>query len=93
MEVRLNSPRGKFKRTNMADDQVDLTPEVDIPGAGFIENEIEKLTIAQPKLWLKCLCINQNGNKKNCWKGRCTSPGFAQSISCFIRCLFSTTSS
>ena len=32
MEVRLNSPRGKFKITNMADDQVDLTPE-DIPGA------------------------------------------------------------
>ena len=32
MEVRLNSPRGKFKRTNMADDEVDLTPE-DIPGA------------------------------------------------------------
>ena len=25
MEVRLNSPRGKFKRTNMAPDQVDLT--------------------------------------------------------------------
>ena len=25
MEVRLNSPRGKFERTNMADDQVDLT--------------------------------------------------------------------
>ena len=50
----------------MADDQVDLTPEVDIPGAGFIEKEIEKLTIAQPKLWLKYLCINQNGNKKNC---------------------------
>ena len=59
MEVRLNSPRGKFKRTNMADDQVDLTPEVDIPGAGFIEEEIEKLNIAQLKLWLKCLCINQ----------------------------------
>ena len=34
----------------MANDQVDLTPEVDIPGAGFIEKEIEKLTIAQPKL-------------------------------------------
>ena len=50
MEVRLNSPRGKFKRPNMADDQVDLTPEVDIPGAGFIEKEIEKLTIAQQKL-------------------------------------------
>ena len=41
MEVRLNSPRGKFKRTNMADDQVDLTPEVDIPGASVIEEEIE----------------------------------------------------
>ena len=25
MEVRLNSPRGKFKITNMANDQVDLT--------------------------------------------------------------------
>ena len=39
MEVRLNSPRGKFKITNMADDQVDLTPE-DIFGASFIEKEI-----------------------------------------------------
>ena len=27
LEVRLNSPRGKFKITNMADDQVDPTPE------------------------------------------------------------------
>ena len=27
IEVRLNSPRGKFKITNMADDQVDLTRE------------------------------------------------------------------
>ena len=25
MEVRLNCPRGEFKRTNMADNQVDLT--------------------------------------------------------------------
>ena len=25
MEVRLDSPRGKFKITNMANDQVDLT--------------------------------------------------------------------
>lgn len=25
MEVRLNSPHGKFKRTDMADNQVDLT--------------------------------------------------------------------
>ena len=63
MEVRLNSPRGKFKITNMADDQVDLTPE-DIPGAGFIEEEIEKLTVSQLKFWLKCLRINQNGNEK-----------------------------
>ena len=54
MEVRLNSPRGKFKITNMADDQVDLTPE-DIPGASFIEEEIEKLTVSQLKFWLKCL--------------------------------------
>ena len=27
--------------------------------------------------------------KGNCWKVRCTSPGFARSISCFC-CLFST---
>ena len=32
MEVRLNSPGGKFKITYMADNQVDLTP-ADIPGA------------------------------------------------------------
>ena len=63
MEVRLNSPRGKFKITNMADDQVDLTAE-DIPGASFIEEEIEKLTVSQQKFWLKCLRINQNGNEK-----------------------------
>ena len=34
MEVRHNSPRGKFEITYMADDPVDLTPE-DIPGARF----------------------------------------------------------
>ena len=64
MEVGLNSPRGKFKiTTDMADDQVDLTAE-DIPGASFIEEEIEKLTVSQLKFWLKCLRINQNGNEK-----------------------------
>ena len=63
MEVRLNSPRSKFKITNMTDDQVDLTPE-DIPGASFIEEEIEKLTVSQLKFWLKCLRINQNGNER-----------------------------
>ena len=49
MELRLNSPRGKFKITSMSDGQVDLTPE-DIPGASFvtfIEEEREKLTVAQ----------------------------------------------
>ena len=40
MEVRPNNPRGKFKITNMAVDQVDLTPE-GIPGASFIEEEVE----------------------------------------------------
>ena len=35
-EVRLNSLRGKFKITNMGDDQVDLTPE-DILSASFID--------------------------------------------------------
>ena len=34
MEVRLNSPRGKFEITNMEDDQVDLAQE-DISGARF----------------------------------------------------------
>ena len=48
MKVRLNSPRGKFEITNMADDQVDLTPE-DIPGARFSEEEKRKLTVAQLK--------------------------------------------
>ena len=36
MEVRLNSPWGKFKITNIGDDPVDLAPE-DIPGTSFIE--------------------------------------------------------
>ena len=63
MEVRLNSPRGKFKITNMADDQVALTPE-DIPDASFIKEEMEKLTVSQLKFWLKCLRINQNSNEK-----------------------------
>ena len=63
MVVRLNSPRGKFKITNMADDQVDLTPE-DIPGASVVEEEIEKLTVSQLRFWSKCLRINQNGNEK-----------------------------
>ena len=88
MEVRLNTPRGKII-TNMTNDQVDLTLE-DILGASFSEEEMEKLTVAQVKFWLKCRRINRNGN---CCKGvRCTSSsGFAQSISC-LRCLFSTTS-
>ena len=63
MEVRLNSPRDKFKITNMADYQVDLTPE-DIPCASFSKEEIGKLTVAYLKFWLKCRRINQNGNKK-----------------------------
>ena len=46
MEVRLNSPGGKFKITYMADDQVHLSP-ADIPGLSIIEEEIEKLTVAQ----------------------------------------------
>ena len=63
MEVRLNSPRGKFKITNMEDYQVDLTAE-DLPGASFIEEQIEKLTVCQLRFWLKCLRLNQNGNEK-----------------------------
>ena len=55
----LHSPPGKFKRTNMADDQVDLTY---IPGVSFSKEEIEKLTLAQLKFWLKCPSINQNGS-------------------------------
>ena len=42
----------KFKLTNMADDQVDLTPG-DIPDAGFSEEEIEKLTVAKTKFLVK----------------------------------------
>ena len=45
MEVTLNSPHSKFEMTNMADNQVDLTPE-DIAGVSFSEEEIGKLTIA-----------------------------------------------
>ena len=89
LKVRLNNPRGKFEIPNLADDQVDLTPE-DIPGACFGEEEIGKLTVAQLKCWIKCHRINQYGNfkKRNCWKCTCTSSGFTRSISC----LFSTTS-
>ena len=57
MEVRLNSPRGKFKITNMADDQVDLTPE-DTPGASFIETDR-----FSTKVLVKMPPINQNGNE------------------------------
>ena len=65
MEVRLNSPRRKFKITNMADDQVDLTLEdINIPGVSFIEEEVEKLTVAQLKFQLKCRRINQSGTEK-----------------------------
>ena len=42
--MRLNGPYGKFKLTNTADDQVDLTPG-GIPDGGFSEEEIEKLTV------------------------------------------------
>ena len=54
---------GKFEITNIADNQVNLTPE-DIPGARFSEKEKGKLTVAQLKFWLKCRGINQNGNLK-----------------------------
>ena len=44
------------------------------------------------KFWLKCRRINQNGNKKELLETRkCTSSGFARSISCLC-CLFSTKS-
>ena len=49
---RLTSPRSKFEVTNMADNQVDLTPE-DIPGASFIEEEIGKLTVCSTKVLVK----------------------------------------
>ena len=39
LKVRLNNPRGKFEIPNLADDQVDLTPE-DIPGASVSEEGI-----------------------------------------------------
>ena len=45
----INGPCGKLKITNTEDDQVDFTPG-DIPGAGFSEEKIEKLTVAQLKL-------------------------------------------
>ena len=38
IEVRLNSPLVKFKITNMADDQVNLTPE-DFSSASFCEKK------------------------------------------------------
>ena len=76
MEVRLNSPHSKFEITNMADNQVNLTLE-DISGASFSEEGIGKLTIAQLKCWLKCCCIIIMVIKRNCWKGRCTSPASA----------------
>ena len=65
MEVGLNSPRGKFKITNMADDQVDLTAE-DIPGASFIEEEIEKLTVSQLQFWLNASVQIKMVMKRNC---------------------------
>ena len=42
---------------------MDLTQEV-TSVATFSEEEMEKLTVAQLKFWLKCLRINQNGNEK-----------------------------
>ena len=63
MEVRLCSPRGKFKLTNLANDQVDLSSE-DIPSASFSEEEIEKLNVAKINFWLKCLLISQSGDEK-----------------------------
>lgn len=43
---------GKFEITNMADEQVDLTPEE--TGASFSEEEKGKLTVAQLKF---CKCF------------------------------------
>ena len=75
---------GKFEITNTADDQVDLIPG-DIPGAGFSEEEREKWL----NFWLKWRRINQNSSKKDLLETRkCTSSGFARSISCLC-CLFS----
>ena len=45
----INGPCGKLNIINTEDDQVDLTPG-DISGAGFSEEKIEKLTVAQLKL-------------------------------------------
>ena len=42
--MRPNNPRSNFEMTNMADDQVDLTPE-DFRGASFSEEEIEKIVV------------------------------------------------
>ena len=42
--MRLNNPRSKFEITNMADDQVYLTPE-DFRGASFSEEEIKKIMV------------------------------------------------
>ena len=49
---RLTSPRGKFEITNMADHQVDPSPE-DIPGASFIGEEVEKLTVCSTQVLVK----------------------------------------
>ena len=71
-------PCDKFEITNTEDDQVDLIPG-DIPGAGFSEEEREKWL----NFWLKWRRINQNGSKKELLETRkCTSSGFARSISC-----------
>ena len=57
MEVRLNSPHCKFKITNMADNQdSDLTPE-GILSPSFIEEEIEKLIVAQLMFWFASVFI------------------------------------
>ena len=63
MEVRLNTPHGKFKITNTADDQVDLTPE-DIPGARFIEEEIEKLTVCSTKVLVQMPPHNKSKERR-----------------------------
>ena len=34
------------------------------------EEEIKKWAVAQLKFWIKCLRINQNGNKKEPLEGR-----------------------
>ena len=52
MEVRLHSPRSKFKITNRTDDQVDLSPE-DIAGASFSEQEIKRTDRCSTKVSVK----------------------------------------